>query len=105
MEADKVIYRFAEKSRARHRGDPNLPRHDLAEFKIAVIAEFRNIDKHIVSALRLVVSDMKIIQPAQEKLPFAGVFFEQRIVIILPEPQPGDDRLLQRHGRLSPVGQ
>ena len=77
-----------------HCSDAYQPGQILAEFQIAVIAEFGNVQQDIIRPLRIVVDDVQIIQSLEEQLLLVGVFRQQIIVVILSEFQSRDHSLL-----------
>ena len=90
-----MIHRLAEEAGAGHCSDAYQPGQILAEFQIAVIAEFGNVQQDIIRPLRIVVDDVQIIQSLEEQLLLVGVFRQQIIVVILSEFQSRDHSLLQ----------
>ncbi len=69
-----MIHRLAEEAGAGHCSDAYQPGQILAEFQIAVIAEFGNVQQDIIRPLRIVVDDVQIIQSLEEQLLLVGVF-------------------------------
>ena len=64
-----MIHRLAEEAGAGHCSDAYQPGQILAEFQIAVIAEFGNVQQDIIRPLRIVVDDVQIIQSLEESCP------------------------------------
>ena len=89
-----MIHRLAEEAGAGHCSDAYQPGQILAEFQIAVLAEFGNVQQDIIRPLRIVVDDVQIIQSLEEQLLLVGVFRQQIIVVILSEFQSRDHSLL-----------
>ena len=86
---------LAEEARARHRAHADLACKVLAEFEIALVAEFRDIEHNIISALGVVVHDLEVIEPLQEEILLVRVFGLKSVVVVLTEVETGDDGLLQ----------
>ena len=69
-----MVHRLAEEAGAGHGPDAYQPGQILAEFQIAVIAEFGNVQQDIIRPLRIVVDDVQIIQSLEEQLLLVGIF-------------------------------
>ena len=57
-----MVDRLAEEARARHRAHADLARKVLAELKIALVAELRDVEHHVVSALGVIVDDLEVVK-------------------------------------------
>ena len=62
VQADEVVDRLTEKARARHRAHADLACKVLAELKIALVAELRDVEHHVVSALGVIVDDLEVVK-------------------------------------------
>ena len=96
MQADQMVYRLPEEARPGHRAHSDVAGENIAEFKIGIKPEFRDIKQHIIRALRNRVLDFNVIKPLQEQIPLRRVFFPEPRVVVVSETQSGDRRLL--HG-------
>lgn len=94
VEPDQMIDRLPEKAGARYSAYADLGSQILTELQIAVITERRDVQHHIIRALRDVVDKTQIVQAFAEQISLMRIFLQQIIVIVLPEFQAGYNGLL-----------
>ena len=89
-----MIDRLPEKAGARYRTYADLGSQILTELQVTVITERRDVQHHIIRALRDVVNKAQIVQAFAEQISLMRIFLQQIIVIVLPEFQAGNNGLL-----------
>ena len=63
MQPDEMMDRLAEKARAGHGADADVPRQRLAESEVGVIPEFGDVQQDVVRALRGRVWETQVVEP------------------------------------------
>ncbi len=95
MQPDEMMDRLAEKARAGHGANADVPRQRLAESEVGVIPEFGDVQQDVVRALRGCVRETQVVEPLQKQRALMRIGVEKLPVIFVAEAQCRDRRLLQ----------
>ena len=99
VQARVAVLGLLEEARARYRAHAHQARHILAEGQVALVAEFGDVDHHVVGALRHAVGKADLVEPLAEQVALGRVELAQLIVVRIRKAQRHRHGLLQRSRR------